>query len=98
MMTNPRHEIEKEYRVKVNGFLRKEESLKLARGVTIDGYKTKRSIVKDVSYNNKNETIKCRIIIKRVRFGIVTIDNMRKGEVRRLRPHEIKKLKFLSNK
>jgi 23S rRNA pseudouridine2605 synthase len=120
MMTNPRHEIEKEYRVKVKGFLRKEESLKLARGVTIDGYKTKRSIVKDVTYNTKNETSKCTIIItegkyhqvkrmfeavghevlklKRVRFGIVTLDNMRKGEVRRLRPHEIKKLKFLSNK
>lgn len=115
LMTSPKHHVEKEYRVKVKGFLRKEESLKLARGVEIDGYKTKRAIVKDVEYNKKNETSFATIIIKegkyhqvkkmfeavnhpvlklkRVRFGVVTLKDLKKGEYRRLKPYEFKQLK-----
>ncbi len=118
LMTSPKHKVEKEYRVKMKGFLRKEESLRLARGVTIDGYTTKRSIVKDVEYNKANETSFATIIIKegkyhqvkkmfeavghpvlklkRVRFGIVTLEKMKKGDVRRLKPYEIKQLKDMT--
>ncbi len=118
LMTSPKHHVEKEYRVKVKGFLRKEESLKLSRGVEIDGYKTKRAIVKDVEYNKKNETSLATIIIKegkyhqvkkmfetvnhpvlklkRVRFGVVTLDNLKKGEFRRLKPYEFKQLQELT--
>lgn len=114
LMTSPKHHVEKEYRIKVKGFLRKEESLKLARGVEIDGYKTKRAIIKNVEYNKKNETSFATIIIKegkyhqvkkmfeavnhpvlklkRERFGIVNLKNLKKGEYRRLKPHELKQL------
>jgi 23S rRNA pseudouridine2605 synthase len=113
-MTSPQHLVEKEYRVKMKGFLRKEESLKLARGIKIDHYKTKKAIIKDVTYTKKNETSEATIIItegkyhqvkkmfeavghpvlklRRVRFGIVTLDGLKKGEYRRLRPHELKQL------
>ena len=115
LMTSPKHHVEKEYRVKVKGFLRKEESLKLARGIEIDGYITKRSIVKNVEYNKKNETSLATIIIKegkyhqvklmfeavghpvlklkRERFGIVTLKDLKKGEFRRLKPYEMKQLR-----
>ncbi|AIO19356.1 Ribosomal large subunit pseudouridine synthase B [Candidatus Izimaplasma bacterium HR1] len=68
LMTSPKHHVEKEYRVKLQGFLRKEESLQLARGVEIDGYKTKRCIVKNVEYNKKNETSIATIIIKEGKY------------------------------
>lgn len=68
LMTSPKHHIEKEYRVKMKGFLRKEESLKLSRGITIDGYKTKKAIIKDVEYNKKSETSHATIIIKEGKY------------------------------
>lgn len=68
MMTSPKHHVEKEYRVKVQGFLRKEESAQLSKGVDIDGYKTRRAIVKDVEYNKKNETTLATIIIKEGKY------------------------------
>lgn len=114
-MTSPKHNMEKEYRVKMQGFLRKEESVRLSKGIKIDRYVTKKAIIKDVEYNKKNETSVATIIItegkyhqvklmfeavghpvislKRVRFGIVTLDGLRKGEHRRLKPYELKQLR-----
>lgn len=63
LMTGPSHQIEKEYRVKMTGFLRKEESQKLQKGIVIDGYKTKRTIIKNVEYNKKNSTSFATIIL-----------------------------------
>lgn len=113
-LTSPKHEVEKEYVVKMKGFLRKEESLKLCRGIKIDHYITKKAIIKNVTYNKKNETSQATIIItegkyhqvkrmfesvghpvlklKRVRFGIVNLDGLRKGEYRILKPYEFKQL------
>ena len=68
LMTSPNHHVEKEYRVKMKGFLRKEESLKLARGIVIDGYKTKRCIVKNVEYNKQNQTSFATIILKEGKY------------------------------
>ena len=68
LMTSPKHHVEKEYRVKMKGFLRKEESLLLSRGIEIDGYKTKRSFIKDVEYNKTNETTIATIIIKEGKY------------------------------
>lgn len=113
-LTSPKHDMEKEYEVKMKGFLRKEESAKLCRGIKIDHYVTKKAIIKNVSYNKKNETTKATIIItegkyhqvkrmfeavghpvlklKRVRFGTVTLDGLKKGEYRVLKPYEFKQL------
>ena len=113
-VTSPKHHDEKEYEVKMKGFLRKEESLLLSRGVQIENYMTKKAIIKNVVYNKDNESTKATIIItegkyhqvkkmfelvghpvqklKRVRFGVVTLDKLRKGEFRLLKPHEYKQL------
>lgn len=117
LMTSPKHHVQKEYRVKLKGFLRKEESTKICRGIRINNYKTKKAVIKDVVYNKQNETTLATIIItegkyhqvklmfdavdhpvlklKRVRFGIVTLDNMKIGEHRLLKPFELKQLKGL---
>lgn len=114
LLTSPKHEVEKEYQVKMQGFLRKEESAKLCRGIKIDHYVTKKAVIKDVEYNKKNETSTATIIItegkyhqvkrmfeavghpvlklKRVRFGIVNLEGLRKGEFRLLKPYEYKQL------
>lgn len=118
LMTSPSHHVEKEYRVKVKGFLRKEESTKLCRGIRIENYKTRKAKIKDVVYNKESETTLATIIItegkyhqvklmfeavnhpvlrlKRVRFGIVNLDNMRIGDYRLLKPFELKKLKEIA--
>ncbi len=114
LMTSPKNHIEKEYRVKISGLLRKEESTTICRGIKINGLLTKKAIIKDVSYNKSNLTTLVTIIIsegkyhqvklmfeavnhqvlklKRVRFGIVTLANMKIGEHRLLKPHEFKQL------
>ena len=118
LMTSPKHHVEKEYRVKLKGFLRKEESTKLCRGIRIDNYKTKKAKIKDVVYNKDSETSLATITItegkyhqvklmfdavnhpvlrlKRVRFGIVNLDNMKIGDYRLLKPYELKQLKGLA--
>jgi 23S rRNA pseudouridine2605 synthase len=53
-LTSPKHEVEKEYEVKMKGFLRKEESALLCKGIKIDHYLTKKAIIKNVEYNKKN--------------------------------------------
>lgn len=73
MMTSPKHHVEKEYRVKMQGFLRKEESHQLAHGVEIDGYKTRKAIIKDVVYNKSNETSLATIIIREGKYHQVKL-------------------------
>lgn len=118
-LINPRSKVEKEYIVKMKGFLRKEESLKLARGIFLNGKMTKRAIIKDVTYIKASEATEATIIItegknhqvrnmfaavghevtklRRVRFGNMTVDKMKTGESRQLKPYELKVLKGLIN-
>ncbi len=118
-MTSPKNHVEKEYHVKLEGLLRKEESTLICRGIKLDTYKTKKAKIKDVKYNKKNLTTLATITItegkyhqvkkmfeftghkvlklKRVRFGAVTLENMRIGEHRLLKPYELKQLKNLVN-
>ncbi len=63
LMTSPKKHVEKEYRVKLEGLLRKEESTTICRGIKIGDYKTKKARIKDVSYNKKNLTTQATIII-----------------------------------
>ena len=118
-MTRPKNHVEKEYHVKLEGLLRKEESTLICRGIKLDTYKTKKAKIKDVKYNKKNLTTLATITItdgkyhqvkkmfeftghkvlklKRVRFGAITLENMRIGEHRLLKPYELKQLKNLVN-
>lgn len=117
ILTSPKNHVEKEYRVKLDGLLRKEESTLICRGIQLDTYKTKKARIKDVSYNKNNLTTQATIIItegkyhqvkkmfeftghkvlklKRVRFGYITLDNMKTGEHRLLKPYELKQLRNL---
>lgn len=68
LMTSPKHKVEKEYQVKMEGFLRKEESKRLSQGVMIGKYKTKRAIIKNVTYHKQSETSTAHIIIKEGKY------------------------------
>jgi 23S rRNA pseudouridine2605 synthase len=63
MVTSPSNHIEKEYQVKMNGFLRKEESSKVCRGLKIDHYVTRKAKIHQVTYHKKTETTTANIII-----------------------------------
>ena len=63
LMTSPKKHVEKEYHVKLEGLLRKEESALICRGIKLENYKTKKAKIKDVSYNKKNLTTQATIII-----------------------------------
>ena len=72
-MTSPKHEVEKEYEVKMKGFLRKEESLLLSRGIKIDKYVTKKAYIKNVTYNKTNETTTANITITEGKYHQVKL-------------------------
>lgn len=62
-MISPKHHVEKEYMVKMKGFLRKNESHMLAKGITLDGVKTKPAVIRNVVYSKNSETCTANIII-----------------------------------
>jgi 23S rRNA pseudouridine2605 synthase len=119
-MIHPKSGIEKEYEVTIKGFLRKESSKKLEKGIKLDGKMTKRARIKNVTYIKEKEQTKLTIIItegkyhqvkrmfeafdheviklKRVRFGVITLKDLAKGDVRLLKPHEYKTLIHLANR
>jgi 23S rRNA pseudouridine2605 synthase len=119
-MVGPEHDVEKEYRVKMQGFLRKEESKQLSRGIVLDGRKTRSARIHSVVYHKESGTSSASIVLKegkyhqvkrmfeyvghpvlklqRTRFGEVTLDGMRPGEVRLLKPHERKRLLTKENR
>ncbi len=63
LLTNPKHHVEKEYLVKVEGFVRKEASRRLAKGFVLDGIKLRPVKFVSVKYNKKSLTTSLRIII-----------------------------------
>lgn len=63
MVTSPKSNIEKEYQVKMTGFLRKEESTKICRGLKIDHYVTKKAKIDQVTYHKQSETTTANITI-----------------------------------
>ncbi|MFW5838872.1 MAG: pseudouridine synthase [Bacillota bacterium] len=119
-MIHPKSHLEKEYQVTVEGFVRKETSKKLERGIILDKQRTKRAKISNVEYNKIKGTTRLHLTItegkyhqvkrmfelvehpvlklKRVRFGIITLDTMSKGEVRLLKPHEYKQLMHIARK
>jgi len=111
-MIHPKYKIEKEYYVRIKGLLRKESSIKLAKGLFYDGIKAMPAKVFNVKYDDKKESTFLHIVItegknhqvkrmfeslghevtklKRIRFGVVDLQGLNKGEFRVLKPHEIK--------
>ncbi|TVP95192.1 MAG: rRNA pseudouridine synthase [Acholeplasmatales bacterium] len=120
LMMQPDSRIEKEYQLTVKGFLRRVTSERLERGIKLDGVKTRRARISQVTYLKESGNTQLSIVItegkyrqvrrmfesvghavirlKRVRYGIVTLQDLAKGDVRRLKPHEIKQLHQLATR
>ncbi|HAX74031.1 MAG TPA: pseudouridine synthase [Firmicutes bacterium] len=67
-MTHPSGEIDKVYLARVKGIVDVEALKKLARGVEIDGYKTKPAEATLVSVDRKNESSQIRLTIHEGRY------------------------------
>ncbi len=62
-LISPKSEIEKEYRARVKGIVGLKQLTTLMKGVEIDGYKTKPSIVEIISTDKKNDSSLIKIIL-----------------------------------
>jgi 23S rRNA pseudouridine2605 synthase len=62
-MIHPKYMIEKEYYVRVKGLLRRESSIKLARGIEYGGIKAMPAKVYNVEYDDNKETSFLNIVI-----------------------------------
>lgn len=118
-LVGPQSNIEKEYLVRLDGIITKEELRKMEKGVKIDDYVTRRCKTYLSSIDRKNKSCLVGIILTegkyhqvkrmfevmgypvkrltRIRFGEITTEGLKEGELRELTPHEIKRLYFLSN-
>ena len=63
MMMHPKYKLEKEYYVRVKGLLRRESSIKLARGLFYNGVKAQPAKVFNVKYDEKKTSTYLHIII-----------------------------------
>lgn len=63
LLTHPKNNIDKKYVAKINGFLTKDDILKLRNGVLIDGKKTSKAGIKVRKYDKKSNTSLVELII-----------------------------------
>ena len=64
LIEKPSFEIEKEYHVKIEGLLRKEESKRIERGIDLTEYKSKPARILNVEYSDDKSSTILDIIIK----------------------------------
>lgn len=86
MMIHPKYKIEKEYYVRIKGLLRRESSIKLARGLKYNGRKALPAKVFDVKYDDKKESTFLNIVI-------IEGKNHQVKEMFKALGHEVVKLK-----
>jgi len=114
-LVGPKSLTEKEYLVRVEGIVTKEEIKRLSEGVIIDNnYKTRRCKAYLKSVDRKNNSSLVGIILQegrkhqvknmmeaighktkrltRIRFGCITIEDLKEGDIRELAIHEVKTL------
>lgn len=114
-LVGPKSLTEKEYLVRVEGKVSKEELKKLTEGVVIDNnYKTRKCKAYLKSIDSKNNSSLIGIILQegkkhqvknmveaighkakrltRIRFGCISIEGLKEGEIRELSIHEVKTL------
>lgn len=108
-LMHPRHEVEKEYHVRVRGKVHKSQLDQLAGGVDIDGRKTapaRVGIIKEGEQNDwfsltihegRNRQVRrmCEAVslsvvrLRRVRYGMLSLDTLKPGEFRFLTEAEV---------
>lgn len=118
-LVGPNSNIEKEYMVRLEGIISKEELRKMQSGVDIGDYVTRNCKTFFQSADIKNNSCLVSIILKegkyhqikrmfsavgypvkklsRFRFGEISVVGLAEGQVRKLTPHEIKRLYVLNN-
>lgn len=63
ILTHPSNDVEKEYVAKIKGFLTKEDSEKLSKGIMLNGIKTKPAYFKMKKYDKKSDIAYVKVII-----------------------------------
>lgn len=63
LLTHPSHNVEKQYFAKVKGFFKKEDAIKLSKGIILEGTKTKPAIFKMDRYDKKTDSSYVKVII-----------------------------------
>jgi len=109
-LAHPRHEVEKEYLVKVRGRVTPEQVNRLADGVDLDDGRTAPAKVRVVHETERNSRIAitihegryrqvrrmCEAVnltvasLKRTRYGLLELGDLKPGEYRRLTLQEVK--------
>ena len=70
-MLHPSRQIEKEYEVTMTGFLRRETSKKIEKGIMLDGTLTAKTRIRNVKSDPKKATTKLNIIVTEGRYHLV---------------------------
>ncbi len=112
-LMHPRHEVEKEYHVRVRGKVHKSQLDQLAGGVEIEGRKTapaRVAVIKEGEQNDwfsltihegRNRQVRrmCEAVslavvrLRRVRYGMLSLDTLKPGEFRFLTEAEVNGLR-----
>ena len=112
-LMHPRHEVEKEYHVRVRGKVHKSQLDQLAAGVEIDGRKTAPARVRIIKEGEQNdwfsitihegrnrqvrrmcEAVSLAVVrLKRVRYGTLSVTDLKPGEFRYLTEAEVNSLR-----
>lgn len=108
-LAHPRHEVDKEYLVRVRGSVAKEQVRRLAAGVELDDGPTAPAKVEVSSQSDNNtwlsivihegryrqvrrmcEAVSLSVVrLRRVRYGAVSLGDLKQGEYRYLTPSEV---------
>ncbi len=111
-LAHPRHEVEKEYLVKVRGTPSKEQIRQLVEGIDLEEGRTAPARVSLERESEKNSHLSVTIhegryrqvrrmceavgltvaALKRIRYGFLTLGDLRPGEFRQLTPDDVKRL------
>jgi len=111
-LMHPRHEVEKEYHVRVRGKVHRSQLDQLAGGVAIDERKTAAATVRTIKEGDQNDWISiaihegrnrqvrrmCEAVslsvvrLRRVRYGTLSIGDLKPGEYRLLTDAEVRGL------
>jgi 23S rRNA pseudouridine2605 synthase len=67
-LIHPKYKVEKEYRVKVEGLLRREDSIKVEKGLDLGDFVTHPSKISEVRYDEKKTTTRATIVISEGKY------------------------------
>lgn len=67
-LIHPRYKVEKEYHVKAQGLIRREESAKLTKGMSLGDFESQPAKVLEVRYDDKKENTYVKIVISEGKY------------------------------